>query len=312
MTTLSKVLLLVALVSWSPASRAAEGGSGVYLLGLRTTGAGITPPPGAYVSDQVFSYNGKIEGRLPTEGGAVTVKAQVSPLVSVPSIQWVTPLEIFGGRVGVSATTPYGRVRLKASAGPLSVEDSITTFADPIVTSFVGWRASNLHLQIGASGYLPWGDYEKGALANIAKHRLALDLFSSVTYFDPGTGIDITNVVGITLNAENTATRYKTGDELHWDWAVSKKFSNGLSVGAIGYVYNQLTDDSGAGASLGAFKGRVTAVGGSLGYDFKLGQLPVSTRARYYHEFDVVNRFQGDALFLSASMPLWVPQSAGR
>ena len=137
-------------------------------------------------------------------------------------------------------------------------------------------------------------------------------MFSSVTYFDSGTGIDITNAVGVTLNAENSATRYKTGDELHWDWAVSKKFSNCLSVGVIGYVYHQLTADSGPGASLGSFKGHVTAVGGSLGYDFKIGQLPVSTRARYYHEFDVQNRFEGDALFLSASMPLWVPQSAGR
>ncbi len=312
MKSLLKMLSLAVSLSWSHAAFAAEGGSGVYLLGLRTTGAGITPPPGIYISEQIFSYHGEIKGSLPTEGGPVTASAEVNPLVNIPTLQWVTPIEIFGGRLGLSATTPFGRVAIKANAGPLSIEDSITTFADPTVTSFIGWRAGQMHWQLGASGYLPWGDYEKGALANIAKHRLALDLFAAATYFDPGTGIDITNMLGLTLNAENASTNYKTGNELHWDWAVSKKFTNGLSIGAIGYAYQQLSGDSGTGATLGDFKGQVTAIGGSLGYDFKLGDLPVSTRARYYHEFDVKNRFQGDAMFFSASMPLSVPKATGR
>lgn len=123
---------------------------------------------------------------------------------------------------------------------------------------------------------------------------------------DPTTGIDVTNVVGVTFNTENEATNYKTGNELHWDWSISKTWQSGLSIGAIGYAYKQLTDDSGSGAVLGGFRGRVTAVGASLGYDFTIGKLPVSTRVRYYHEVQTVNRFEGNAGFLSISMPLWI------
>jgi hypothetical protein len=77
-------------------------------------------------------------------------------------------------------------------------------------------------------------------------------------------------------------------------------------------AYHQLTADSGSGASLGGFKGRAIAIGGSIGYDFAIGQLPISTRLRYYHELEVDNRLKGDAAFLSVSMPLWVDGAARR
>lgn len=305
-------LLAMALstLSFLPASflpaHAAEGGAGAYLLGLRNAGAGVTPPPGIYLSEQIFLYNGTILGRLPTEGGPLPASAQVDVAVNVPTFIWVTPAEILGGRLGLSTTVPYGRISIKGNVGPLTLEDATTTFADPIVSAFLGWKSGSAHWQLGASGYLPWGDYEKGALANIAKHRLALDLYGSLTLLDVANGIDVTNVIGLTLNAENDATNYKSGNELHWDWGITKKWSSGLSIGAIGYVYHQITDDTGTGASLGGFRGRATAVGGSLGYDFQLGKLPVSTRVRYYHELEVKNRLKGDAAFLSLSMPLWV------
>ena len=42
--------------------------------------------------------------------------------------------------------------------------------------------------------------------------------------------------------------------------------------------YQQVTGDSGAGATIGPYKGRVTAVGGTVGYTFEVGQIPVSTQ----------------------------------
>ncbi|WP_431311105.1 transporter [Methylobacterium nigriterrae] len=38
-----------------------------------------------------------------------------------------------------------------------------------------------------------------------------------------------------------------------------------LTVGLVGYFYDQLTGDSGSGDRIGPFKGRVTALGGSVG-----------------------------------------------
>jgi len=37
-------------------------------------------------------------------------------------------------------------------------------------------------------------------------------------------------------------------------------------MGLIGYYYQQITGDSGLGAKLGPFKGRVVALGGTMAY----------------------------------------------
>ncbi|MNL62938.1 hypothetical protein D3C87_1870130 [compost metagenome] len=64
-----------------------------------------------------------------------------------------------------------------------------------------------------------------------------------------------------------------------------------------------MTGDSGAGAT-SDFKGRAVAVGATIGWNFKAGEVPISTRLKYYHEFATENRAEGDVVFLSPSMPL--------
>ena len=90
------------------------------------------------------------------------------------------------------------------------------------------------------------------------------------------------------------------------EWSASKYLSKELSVGLVGYFYDQLTGDSGRGDRIGPFKGRVTALGGEIGYTFKVGEIPVSTNVRVFREFDVRNRFTGTATYLTISAPLWV------
>ncbi len=60
-------------------------------------------------------------------------------------------------------------------------------------------------------------------------------------------------------------------------------------------------------AALGDFEGRVTAVGPTVSANFQLGPVPVAMTLRYFHEFNVRNRLEGDAGWLTISIPLWVP-----
>jgi hypothetical protein len=286
---------------------AAESASGAYLLGLRGPGAGVTPPEGLFFSNQTYVYSGRINGSIRLENGTLLSQARVSPLVNVPTFLWMTPIEVGGVRLGTSLTIPFGNVSVKGNLGPLSRKDQAFTVADPSIGLFLGGRSGQFHWQAGVSVFLPVGDYRRGALANVSKNRGALDVYGALSWIDPALGLDITNVVGVTFNTQNEATKYKTGNEFHWEWAVTKKFENGLSVGGVGYVYQQLTGDTGPGALLGSFKGRTAAVGASLGYDFKIGQAPISTRLRFYHEVESTRRLRGNAVFLSFSLPLWVP-----
>ena len=56
----------------------------------------------------------------------------------------------------------------------------------------------------------------------------------------------------------NTSTNYQSGVDSHLDWAVSQFLSQSWQVGVVGYVYYQLTADSGSGDHVGSFKSRVT------------------------------------------------------
>lgn len=66
----------------------------------------------------------------------------------------------------------------------------------------------------------------------------------------------------------------------------------------------QLKSDSDASARLGAFEGRVVALGGSIGYTFEVGKLSISTRLKVYREFATVNRMEGTAGYFTVSLPL--------
>lgn len=113
-------------------------------------------------------------------------------------------------------------------------------------------------------------------------------------------------IPGVTFNWSNPATRYLTGTEFHLEWSASKHLIRQLTVGLVGYHYDHLSGDSGAGALLGPFKGRVTAFGGSIGYTLKLGEIPVPTSVRVLRELDIQNRFECTATWLSIEAPLWV------
>lgn len=57
---------------------------------------------------------------------------------------------------------------------------------------------------------------------------------------------------------------------------------------------------------LGDFKGRTIALGGTAAYTFKLDGRDITTRVKVLREFDVKNRLEGTAGFLTVSFPIVV------
>jgi len=100
------------------------------------------------------------------------------------------------------------------------------------------------------------------------------------------------------VNAD-PATLYRTGTEWHFEGALIQHFSPEFDAGLVGYVYRQLTADTGAGAVLGPFEGRVSSLGLTSGYIFLAGKIPIATRVRVYRESQTANRLQGTATFLT-------------
>jgi hypothetical protein len=306
--------LLACCAVYAGAATAAEGGAGFYLLGSKGPGAAIMPPAGVFFQNDFYYYSGDLGGgkKLQT-GGKLAVGVDGKAAIAIPTAIVVLPENFLGGKVGLSMSLPLGWKNTSADVtfdGPLlghrsaGVSDDVFTMGDPIVSGMLGWEQGNFHWQVGTLINVPIGDYQKGELSNIAFHHWGADVFAAGTYFDPATGWDFSGVLGLTMNAENPATDYKTGNEFHFEGAISKQLNEQFSAGIVGYYYDQATGDSGDGAKLGAFKGRVAALGATVGWNFKVGEVPLATRLKYYHEFDARNRAEGDAVFATLSMPL--------
>ena len=102
------------------------------------------------------------------------------------------------------------------------------------------------------TGNIPVGDYDPDRLANLGLGHGAIDAGYGYTYFDPAARNEFSVVAGMTYNFENPDTDYQSGIDGHLDFGLSKFLSEQVQVGAVGYFYQQLTGDSGEGATLGA------------------------------------------------------------
>lgn len=132
----------------------------------------------------------------------------------------------------------------------------------------------------------------------------------SCSYFNPATGHQFSAVIGATYNFINPATQYQNGVDAHLDWAASQFLSSQLHVGVVGYVYDQITGDSGSGAKLGSFESRVIGIGPEVGYLFPVGGMQGYVNVKGYSEFDAQNRASGWSGWLTFAISPAAPTSA--
>jgi hypothetical protein len=291
------LLLLVSTIFASPLS-ASEFGIGAYFLGLTFPFAGYTPPPGLYFRDTFFLYHGSF--------GPRDQRTTYNIISNIGILAWYPGWEVFGASLGFSAVIPYVGVRNKfqtASTGLDGTRSYVgsTQTADSIgdteYSMMLGWHAGEHHWNLILTGFMPTGHYTPYVLSITGLNRPGVDLRGAYTYFGTETGIEVSAALGVLVNGMNTVTNYQSGAEMHFEWAVHQHFSSGLYAGAAGFIFRQLTADSGPGAIYGAYIGRAFAVGPSIGYAIKIDGQELDIGARWYREFGVENRPRGDSLF---------------
>ena len=150
-------------------------------------------------------------------------------------------------------------------------------------------------------GFAPTGEYSKHDLANTSLNHWAEMTRLAGTYYNPETGFQVTGAAVYSVNWENTATDYETGNILNLEGSITKNF-RALGVGAVGYAMIQTTGDSGAGAKLGSFESKVYGAGPIVTYTLGAGTPTALTLlAKWYAEFDAENTFEGNTVDVAAS-----------
>jgi hypothetical protein len=163
------------------------------------------------------------------------------------------------------------------------------------------WNSGVHNWTTYATGNIPVGAYNRVDLANIGIGHGAIDGGAGYTFYDTKKGTELSVVTGLTYNLVNPSTGYQSGVDWHLEWALSQAVSKDIYVGAVGYVYHQISPDGGPGDHVGDFESRVMGVGPQVNYTFTTGSLQTSLNLRGYWEFDAVHRPSGWNGWLSVS-----------
>lgn len=313
MREVKRIVAAVGVVSLATPAIAAENGVGFYLLGSHGTTAAVVPPPGYYIETDLYMYSASKSVTLPQAGNLdVGLKGNVAlPLITAiwapDGVDWGGARPFFTATVFAGSKSVDADARLSGPGGNVlkgNFSESDFLFGDPVVAAGVGGNSGRWFWSTTLSVNIPIGDYQKGRPTNLSFNHWGADGLLALTWLDEDSGWEASGALGMTVNAENPATDYRTGNEVHFEASVSKTTSSGWSFGLNGYHYQQVTGDSGDGAILGDFKGRVTGIGPMVAYATEWGNTPVQLRARYFHEFNEENRLVGDAVFLTAVFPI--------
>jgi hypothetical protein len=312
-------------------ARAAENATGIYLLGSKTAMSGFVPPPGLYFTDLNYYYAGSAGGQaaagiaLRKTGAVLNIQADIdvdaNAYVNMPFALWIAPHKVFGGNVGLGVIAPAGWKQIDVDIDAFAqvtlpngtvidanrhfdLTEDTTAFGDPLFNALIGWHQGNWHWNVGALVNIPVGPWDTDSITNLSFHRWAVDTTGAVTYLDPASGFEASAAAGFTFNWENPSTDYKTGTEFHVEAALIQHLSQTFSIGVAGYHYQQVTGDSGAGATLGSFEGQVSALGPVMNATFMVRQTPIATQLEWMHEFEAVNRAEGDMVMFNVTIPL--------
>jgi hypothetical protein len=310
----SGALTLALVLASGGISRADEGGISFWLPGLFGSLVAVPQQPGW--SDTSIYYHTSVSagpavslsreyqiGNIP-----VSVSAHISANLSgtgdlglfIPSYVFATP--VLGGQAAASLMGIYGNTRDSLTGtvtgtigsipfGPRfdSISGSATGIGDLYPLFTLRWNNGVNNYMTYVTGDLPVGDYNSASLANIGIGHGAVDSGGGYTYFDPQSGHELSAVLGFTYNLLNPSTQYQNGVDMHLDWAASQFLTKQIMIGLVGYVYDELSCDSGSGDRVGCFESRVLGVGPQIGFLFPLGSMQGYLNLKAYGEFDAAN-----------------------
>ena len=297
---------LAAAVGLPPAANAGEGGTSHIMPGANATLVDVPPTlPGGFFKPMYINYRGDVSANVPTAAGIVAnLNADANTLVLGGGYGFEQTV-LGGAHYSVAAFLPYTWLSISgnsAALGGVSIQNSVSGIGDvTVVPVMLGWKSDNWQYDFLMPVYVPTGSYETGRLGNTGLNYWTFDPIAGVVYSNAKSGLSASAHLGYAINTENDATNYKSGSILHLDASVQQIFPLGsgfANIGAEAWYFQQVTCDSGTGATLGCFKGRTAGIGPVLGYIQPIGNEKLLFEFKWLPELDTKNRLKGDYLWL--------------
>lgn len=231
--------------------RAAEYGTGPWVKGYTDIFGGVLPfQPGWYSRTDVYHYEGNANTTI--FNGRIATDVDENYTATLLALNYVTPWKILGGTYAVAVVPSMLAmdvdvgIQIPAFTGPrgnsfgpfdLNAGDTALAQGDTAFSPMIlGWDSGNFHWNIGVFGFAPTGEYDKKDLANTSLNHWAIMSRLAATYFDPKTGWEATGAAIYSVNWENPATDYETGNILNLEGGPETGYlkSSAKSVWGVG------------------------------------------------------------------------------
>jgi hypothetical protein len=306
MKPLARALIAAAaaLLAGPWAAQAGEGGVSHVMPGANATMVDLPPTaPGWFFKPMYINYRGDTTAKLPTAVGIVANAEATTNTIALGG-GYGFEQEVLGAHYGVAAFVPYSWVDISADTAALGgkrIQNSVSGVGDvTVVPVLMAWKSGDVQYDFLLPIYAPTGSYKVGRLGNTGLNYWTFDPIVGVSYNNAKSGFNAAAHLGYAMNTENGDTQYKSGNVLHLDASVQQIFPLGsglANIGAEAWYFDQVTCDSGAGATLGCFKGRTAGIGPVLGYIQPIGQQRMIFELKWLPELETKKRLNGDYIW---------------
>jgi hypothetical protein len=305
----SLTLFLILGACWlAGPALAGEGGVTHVIPGATATFADLPPTsPGWFLKPMYLNYKGSFSAQLPTAVGlAGNVDATVNTVALVGGYTFGQTF-LGGAHYSLAAPLPYSWVDISANvqkgARTVRVQNNVSGLGDlTVLPVMLAWKFDDWQIDATLPIYTPTGSYEKGRLGNTGLNYWTFDPTVGAVYSHKASGFNAMLHAGYAMNTENTETQYQSGSMLHLEGVIQQFLPVGpgiLSLGVESFYFDQLTGDSGSGATLGDFKGQTYGLGPVLGYILPLeNKQSLVFELKWLTELETKRRLEGDYIWL--------------
>lgn len=321
-------------VSWSSAHALEAGALPQSKAGVLIGASAGVPPPGIYMFNQVFTYQGNIAGPITNTIGT---KTGFQAAVDVQGFLFVPGWTFLGATYDAVLVQPFV---MENFGSPINIQSSgaHNTYIVPVELS---WNLGNsgFAVKTGLGIYVPDGTQNgvsatglRTGTANTGDPYWTFQPEVIVSYLKDGWNLSA--AIYAEFNTRNSITQYQSGDILHADFTATKTIGK-WTFGPVAYYYGQVSDNSctsvtclatyaATGGALGnASRSNVWAVGGLVGYNFGPAALSVwatqevsanaSNAARLaLTGTDSSLTARGSTVFATLSYRLWGPEAPAK
>jgi hypothetical protein len=252
--------ILVVTVSIRAQGAASEGAGGggaamtirptgnQYISGVEGLKGGSLPPPGFYW--RMYNAYYRADDLKDAAGDNVPIDFDIDVYAMANRLLWVSDIKLLGGNYFASAIIPFVNtdVAITIPGSPVVIADDRFGLGDVDIDFFnLVWRGRQWEAGFGLSFFAPTGKYSPQEPASPGKGMWSGMATLAGTYYMDTDKTWAASVLGrYEIHGEQDDRNVTYGDDLHFEWGVSKTLARILDIGLCGYCQWQTTDDHGS------------------------------------------------------------------